>query len=90
MGHALDAAAAKDAGLVNAVVPAAELEETALTAARKIAALPPLAVKAARALMRPSPEEIVARIDQEAEIFRTHLSSAEAKAAFAAFLNRKK
>ena len=90
MGHPLDAAAAKDAGLVNAVVPAAELEETALDAARKIAALPPLAVKAARALMRPPSEEIVARIDQEAEVFRARLTSAEAKAAFAAFLNRKK
>jgi enoyl-CoA hydratase/carnithine racemase len=90
MGHPLDAAAAKHAGLVNAVVPAAELEETALAAAREIAALPPLAVKAARSLMRPPSEEIVARIDQEAEVFRTRLTSAEAKAAFAAFLNRKK
>jgi enoyl-CoA hydratase/carnithine racemase len=89
MGRPLDAAAAKQAGIVNAVVPGEKLEEAALAAAREIAALPPLAVKAARALMRPPTDEIVARIDQEAEVFRTRLTSAEAKAAFAAFLNRK-
>jgi enoyl-CoA hydratase/carnithine racemase len=89
MGHALDAQAARGAGIVNAVVPAPELENAALAAAREIAALPPLAIKAARALMRGLPEEIVARIDEEAEIFRQRLTSAEAQAAFAAFLNRK-
>ena len=89
MGHALDAQAARAAGIVNAVVAGAQLEETALAAAREIAALPPVAVKAARALLRGSADDIVARIDQEADIFRQRLTSAEAQAAFAAFLNRK-
>ena len=40
--------------------------------------------------MRGSPDEIVARIDEEAELFKQRLQSAEARAAFEAFLTRKK
>jgi ribosomal protein L16/L10AE len=39
---------------------------------------------------RGKPDEIVVRIDEEAELFTTHLQSAEARAAFEAFLTRKK
>jgi enoyl-CoA hydratase/carnithine racemase len=90
MGHALDARAAKDAGIVNAVVPAAELESAALGAAREITKLPPQGVMAARALLRGSGDEVAARIDAEVEVFRERLASPEARAAFMAFLNRKK
>ena len=90
MGRALSAAAAKEAGIVNAVVPAAELESAALAAARTIAALPPHAVAASRRLMRGTLAQIDGQIDAEAEAFRKRLSSPEAKAAFAAFLNKKK
>jgi enoyl-CoA hydratase/carnithine racemase len=90
MGHALDAQAAKDAGIVNAVVPAVDVDLAALNAAREIANLPPQAVLAARALLRGSADEITARIDAEADIFRQRLASPEAHAALTAFLNRKK
>jgi len=90
MGRALTAAAAKEAGIVNAVVPAAELESAALAAARTIAALPPHAVAASRRLMRGTLAQIDGQIDAEAEAFRKRLASPEAKAAFAAFLNKKK
>ena len=80
----------KTAGIVNAVVPAAELDAQALAAAREIAALPPESVAAARRLMRGSVEEIVARIDEEVEAFKTRLASPEAQEAFAAFLNQKR
>ena len=40
--------------------------------------------------MRGSPDEIVKRIDEEAELFKTRLQSAEARAAFEAFMMRKK
>ena len=90
MGQPLDAAEAKEAGIVNAVVPAAELEAQALAAARAIAALPAEGVTIARRLMRGSPEEIAARIDAEAEAFKARLASPEAHAAFAAFFNRKR
>jgi len=90
MGEPLDATAARAAGLVNAVVPAAELDQAARAAAQKIAALPPDALRAARRLMRGPPEDIVARIDAEAAEFRERLASPEAQAAFTAFLGRKK
>jgi enoyl-CoA hydratase/carnithine racemase len=89
MGRPLDAAAAKAAGLVNAVVPAAEVEAEAMKAAREIAALPAEAVAASRRLIRGATAEIERRIDEEAEIFRARLQSAEARAAFEAFFTRK-
>jgi enoyl-CoA hydratase/carnithine racemase len=90
MGRPLTAAAAQTAGLVNTVVPAADLESTALAAARSIAALPPHAVAASRRLMRGQTAQIDGHIDAEAEAFRKRLASPEAKAAFTAFLERKK
>src|SRR5437588_6679360 len=90
MGHPLGAHAAKAAGILNAVVPTAELDSAALSAAREIAKLPPQGVLAARALLRGSADEIAARIDAEVEVFRQRLTSPEAKAAFMAFFSRKK
>jgi enoyl-CoA hydratase/carnithine racemase len=90
MGEPLTAEAAKAAGIVNTVVPAAQVDTRALAAARAIAVLPPEGVRVARRLMRGSPDEIVARIDAEAEVIKERLTSPEAQAAFAAFLSRKR
>ena len=52
MGRPLSAADAKEAGIVNTVVDAAAVDDTALKAAREICAgCPPNAVKLARRLM---------------------------------------
>jgi enoyl-CoA hydratase/carnithine racemase len=90
MGQPLGAEEAKAAGIVNSVVPPAELDAAALDAARKIAALPAEGVRVARRLMRGSADEIVARIDEEAEAFKRRLTSPDAQAAFMAFLSRKR
>jgi len=90
MGEPLSAAAAKEAGIVNTVVDPADTETTALAAARKIAALPAQGVLMSRRLMRGAPDEIAARIDEEADAFRLRLQSQEAQAAFTAFMTRKK
>ena len=90
MGRPLDAAAAQACGLVNAVVPPGDVDAEAMKAAREIAALPAEAVAASRRLMRGSPDEIVARIDEEVRLFKERLQSAEARAAFDAFLTRKR
>ncbi|MCC7346496.1 MAG: crotonase/enoyl-CoA hydratase family protein, partial [Variibacter sp.] len=90
MGRPLDATAAKECGLVNAVVTPEEVDAEALKAAQAIAALPPEAVAISRRLLRAAPEEVVARIDEESDLFRRRLQSPEAMAAFAAFLNRKR
>jgi enoyl-CoA hydratase/carnithine racemase len=89
MAHPFDATAAKDAGLVNEVVPPGEAEAAALKAARHIATLPAQAVSLSRRLIRGSAAEVVARIDEETELFRKQLKSEEAKAAFEAFFSRK-
>jgi enoyl-CoA hydratase/carnithine racemase len=90
MGRPLSADEARHAGLVNTVVAADTVEAEAMKAAREIAALPPQGVLASRRLMRGSRDDIVARIDEEAALFKTRLQSAEARAAFEAFLMRKR
>src|SRR6202040_1267159 len=52
MGRPLNAGKAKDLGIVNTVVSAAEVEAEAMKAAREISDLPPEAVLASRRLMR--------------------------------------
>ena len=91
MGQPLDPQAAKDCGLVNEIGAPSDVDNIALNAARQIAALPPEAVLASRRLMRgASTNEIMRRIDDEADHFRDRLRSAEAKAALEAFFSRKK
>ena len=90
MGRAMSAEEAKAAGLINAVVDSAVLEETVLQAAREIAALPASAVALARKLIRGNLDDILRRVDTEAMHFKERLQSDEARAAFAAFLTRKK
>ena len=90
MGRPLDAAAAQACGLVNAVVPPGDVDAEAMKAANHIAALPAEAVAASRHLMRGPPDQVVARIDEEVRLFRERLRSTEARAAFDAFLNRKR
>jgi enoyl-CoA hydratase/carnithine racemase len=90
MGRPLSAADAKEAGIVNTIVEAAALEEAALQAARDIAALPAGAVAVSRALMRGFLDDVERQIDSELLQFRERLQSDEARAAFAAFLSRKK
>jgi len=90
MGRPLSAAEARDAGLVNSVVEADAVEDTALKAAREIAALPAGAVAVSRALMRGSLDAVDRQINTEIDRFRERLQSDEARAAFTAFLARKK
>jgi enoyl-CoA hydratase/carnithine racemase len=90
MGRPLSAQSAKEAGIVNEVVDAAAVDETALKAARDIAALPPNAIAASRWLLRGEPDDVIKRIDTETAMFRERLQSEEARTAFTAFLSRKK
>jgi enoyl-CoA hydratase/carnithine racemase len=90
MGEPMNAQAAQAAGLVNVVADGGDVERLALEAAQRIAKLSPEAVLAARRLMRGPAEEIIERIDQEADFYRAHLQSPAALAAFQAFFARKK
>ena len=88
MGRPLDAAQAREAGLVNTVVAPEDVDAEAMKTARDLAALPPGAVAISRRLLRGWRDELIARIDEEAELFKERLKSPEAREAFEAFLNR--
>jgi enoyl-CoA hydratase/carnithine racemase len=77
------------AGLINAIVPAGDLEAKVLEAGRALASKPPEALAAARRLMRGDPAAIMARTDEEAVTFGQRLASPEAKEAFQAFLEKR-
>lgn len=89
LGERFGAERARDAGLINGIVPGDELEAKVLSAARRLAAKPPEALKLARALVRGSADEAMARTRQEAELFRQRLASPEAMEAFQAFLEKR-
>ncbi len=89
LGEPFSAERAREAGLVNAIVPADQLEATALKAAHRLAAKAPEALAISRRLLRGDPEAIVARIDEEAAVFGKLLSSPEAREAFTAFLEKR-
>ncbi len=90
LGEGFSAERARDAGMIYAVVEEERLEAETLAAAEAIAAKPPQALKISRDLMRAPRDELIARIKQEGEHFRERLKSDEAKAAFVAFMGRKK
>ncbi len=90
MGRPLSAEQAKEAGIVNEVVDAAQVEAAALKAAQEIAALPAGAVAVSRRLMRGHLDAVTKQIDTEVMHFKDRLTSDEARAAFSAFLARKK
>jgi len=85
-----DAARASELGLVTRVVPDSELLPTATATAQKLAAKPAGAVRAhKRLLRRASIGELSAAIAAENQEFGQRLRSAEAKEAFAAFLEKR-
>jgi enoyl-CoA hydratase/carnithine racemase len=90
LGEAFGAEEAVRLGLANAIVPACELRDFAIERAGKLAAKPRAAIAATRRLMRGDGQEIQARIEDEAQIFSAALGSKEARAAFAAFLAKKR
>jgi enoyl-CoA hydratase/carnithine racemase len=90
LGTGFSAERARAAGLIYEVVPEAELEKIVMTAAEAIAAKPPEALKIARDLMLGDRDALVERIKVEGAHFRDRLKSDEAKAAFIAFMSRKK
>jgi len=89
LGEPFSAERALQAGLVNAIVPADKLEETAIKAARRLAAKPRGALMTARRLLRRDPGRISAMIDEEAQAYTTLMGSPEAREAFTAFLKKR-
>jgi enoyl-CoA hydratase/carnithine racemase len=74
-------------GLVNAILPQAELLPHAMSKAAALAAKPRAALLATRRLMRGENEAVRARMAEETHAFSAALKSPEAHAAFQAFLS---
>jgi enoyl-CoA hydratase/carnithine racemase len=89
LGEPFNAERAKEAGIVNAIVPAADLEATAMKAAIRLTKKPLEALHAARRLMRGQIEQFSAQIEEEAKVFQARIKSAEAQEAFAAFFEKR-
>jgi enoyl-CoA hydratase/carnithine racemase len=90
LGAWVDAGRALELRLVNSVFPSAtELIAFARARASDLAASPVQALRATRALLKGDPSAVRARIAEEALAFAKSLTSAEAKEAFAAFLERR-
>lgn len=90
MGEAFDAEAFKQAGVVNRVTTADELDEIVMAVAETIASKPVGAMQQSRALMRKSGiEQVEERIREEAMAFAHQLTTKEAQAAFMAFLGKR-
>jgi enoyl-CoA hydratase/carnithine racemase len=90
LGEGLSAQRARDAGMIHEIVAEDRLEAAVLAAAEKIAAKPPEALKIARDLMLGSRKDVIERIKEEGAHFRARLKSGEARAAFLAFMERKR
>ena len=89
LGEGLDASRALAAGLINAIVPAEQLEAHVLAAAHKLAAKPREALLISRRLMRADPAAICSRMAEEFKHFETQLKSPEAQEAVSAFLEKR-
>jgi enoyl-CoA hydratase/carnithine racemase len=89
LGEPFSAERALAAGIVNAIVPADKLEETAMKAAKRLAAKPRQALMTSRRLLRQGHEAISAMMDEEAKAYQTLMSSPEAREAFTAFLEKR-
>ena len=89
-GAPVDAVRALSIGLVNEVVPHAELLERVRTLAQAIAARPPLAVAAAkRLLLRGTEIELTAANELETEAFGALFATHDAREGTAAFLGKR-
>ena len=87
LGETLSAAHALRLGLANRVLPSAELQAAARSAAATLCAKPRAALRHTKALMRDS-AEMLSRMSTETTIFQAQLKGSEAQAAFATFKSR--
>ncbi len=87
-GAPLEARDALEAGLIWKIVGQDAVEDETLSLAARLAKKPPEALRIARDLVRGDRSDVLARIDEEATHFAAQLKSAEARAAFEAFMRR--
>jgi enoyl-CoA hydratase/carnithine racemase len=90
LGEPLDAQTALAQGLINRVVPAAELLSQARARAARLASLPAASLRETKRLMKLGlAEQVQSRMAVEFQAFGERLQSPEAQEAFAAFMARR-
>ena len=89
LGEPVDAATAQRLGLVNRVVPQAELAETARALTRKLAAKAPEALLLTKQLLKSAAGPLAQRIVEEAGHFARRLRTAEFREAASAFFEKR-
>jgi enoyl-CoA hydratase/carnithine racemase len=90
LGEAFSATKARDYGIVTDVVPDHAAFEVAMTAARKLAAKPPAALRLAKMLMKkPMAESVARQMSEESRHFDRQRRSPEAAEAFEAFFAKR-
>jgi enoyl-CoA hydratase/carnithine racemase len=90
-GEPFNADLARDLGIVNAVVPSAELLATATAKAQQLAEKPPSALRTTKALLKRSlAGAITDAMAKETEQFAALLQGPEAREAMMAFMQRRK
>jgi enoyl-CoA hydratase/carnithine racemase len=88
LGEAIDGRTAERLGLATMALPKDQVLPAAMAAAQRLAGLPPAALAATKRLMRDG-AAIAALMDREGALFTEQLASAEAREAFAAFMERR-
>jgi enoyl-CoA hydratase/carnithine racemase len=90
LGEFFGAEAAREMGFVNRVLDRAELLPNATATAQALARKPQEALRASRRLLRGDPSALMARIEEERDIFAERLASAETQAIMAGVLKPKR
>ncbi|KAF1043953.1 enoyl-CoA hydratase [Xylophilus sp.] len=91
LGEPFFAEAALEVGLVNRVVPPTEANAVAQAKARKLAAKPPASLTETKRLLKAhQTPQVLARIEEEAEVFARLLKAPAAREAFTAFIEKRR
>lgn len=88
LGERFDVERAYQAGLVNRIVPAADVESTAMTVARKLSGRSVEAAGMTRRLMRGDRRDVLTRIDQEIGHILNRLRSPVARDTLVAYMRK--
>lgn len=86
LDQSITAAQARDWGVVTEVVPAAELQSAARSAARRIAQSPPATMRSAKRMLQSGLDEVEAALEEERLRFIETVTGAEAREGVARFL----
>jgi enoyl-CoA hydratase/carnithine racemase len=90
LGELFDATRAQQLGIINAVIPAGELDTHTRDVCRRLASKAPSALRHTKALLRNAQSAVAEHMQREFDCFAEQLRSPDAREAVAAFLEKRK